>query len=97
VQEAEEDDEVFVVGGIIAKSLFKDTGPWGNEHQYLVRWAGYGPKDDTWEWSSNVAQNASGMLKQFDKEGKSLSLEITAMLTDRTSLQRHGLRHFRWP
>lgn len=62
---------MFVVGAIVAKSMFKAVGPWGNEYQYLVRWAGYGPKDDTWEWCSNVAQNAGEMLKRFDKEGTS--------------------------
>jgi len=67
------DEEVFVVGGIVAKSLDKGDGPWGAEHQYLVRWEGYGPKDDTWEWTSNVAQNAREMLDSFDKEGKALT------------------------
>jgi hypothetical protein len=64
-----DDDEVFVVGGIVAKSLNKGDGPWGAEHQYLVRWERYGPKDDTWEWSSNVVQNARQMIDEFDKEG----------------------------
>jgi hypothetical protein len=66
-----DDDEVFVVGGIVAKSLKKGDGPWGAEHQYLIRWEGYGPKDDTWEWSSNVVQNARQMIDEFDKEGES--------------------------
>jgi len=67
-----DDDEVYVVGGIVAKSLNKGDGPWGAEHQYLIRWEGYGPKDDTWEWSSNVVQNARQMIDEFDKEGMSL-------------------------
>jgi hypothetical protein len=66
-----DDDEVFVVGGIVAKSLNKGDGPWGAEHQYLIRWEGYGPKDDTWEWSSNVVQNARQMIDEFDNEGES--------------------------
>ena len=66
-----DDDEVFVVGGIVAKSLNKGDGPWGSEHQYLIRWEGYGPKDDTWEWTSNVVQNARQMIDEFDKEGMS--------------------------
>jgi len=65
-----DDDEVYVVGGIVAKSLNKGDGPWGAEHQYLIRWEGYGPKDDTWEWTSNVAQNARQMIDEFDKKGE---------------------------
>ena len=65
-----DDDEVYVVGGIVAKSLNKGDGPWGAEHQYLIRWEGYGPKDDTWEWTSNVVQNARQMIDEFDKQGR---------------------------
>jgi hypothetical protein len=81
-----DDVEVYVIGGIVAKSLAKGMGPWGLEHQYLIRWEGYEPKDDTWEWNSNVAQNAKEILDEFDKKGRPLKFNefVPRMLMSRT-------------
>ena len=90
-----DDHEVYVVGGIVAKSLHKGDGPWGSEHQDLIRWEGYKPKDDTWEWTSNVAQNARELLDEFDANGKFPNCVLK--LTSRTSIPRSRLntrRHY---
>ena len=34
--------------------------------QYLVRWQGYGPKDDTWEPSSNIDQSLVNLFEHSD-------------------------------
>lgn len=92
-----DDDEVYVVGGIVAKSLHKGDGPWGSEHQYLIRWEGYGPNDDTWEWTSNVAQNAREMIDEFDKEGRFRENGGVIRLTIRTPFQHSRYRQApRW-
>jgi hypothetical protein len=70
-KEEEDDENVFVVDAIIAKSTLRVQGPWGGEHSYLVRWAGYSAKHDTWELGSNLEQNAAQMIDEFDKAGKS--------------------------
>jgi hypothetical protein len=63
------DEDEFVVERIIARSLSQGISPWGREYQYLVRWAGYKPKDDTWEWSSNLIETAGGAIAEFNSKG----------------------------
>jgi len=56
---------------IIARSLHKGLGPDGRyEHQYLVRWEGYGPGDDTWEMSSNILQGSAEIVKAYESKGE---------------------------
>jgi hypothetical protein len=63
---------VYAVERIIAKSLRKGYGPNGYEHQYLVRWAGYGPKDDTWEMCSNLLEGSEELVKEYEARGESI-------------------------
>jgi hypothetical protein len=68
--------DVYAVERIIAKSLRKGYGPNGYEYQYLVRWAGYGPKDDTWEMYSNVLEGAEELVEEYEARGESYSASL---------------------
>ncbi|OCF60713.1 hypothetical protein L486_00351 [Kwoniella mangroviensis CBS 10435] len=61
------DSSVYIVSDILARSFEKSLGPNRQmENQYLVRWEGYGPKDDTWEYRSNLMGGASAVVKEFE-------------------------------
>ncbi|WVQ67577.1 uncharacterized protein L199_005779 [Kwoniella botswanensis] len=63
------DSSVYFVSDIIARSFEKSLGPNRQmENQYLVRWEGYGPKDDTWEYRSNLMGGASALVKEFESK-----------------------------
>ncbi|WVQ99599.1 hypothetical protein IAU59_006735 [Kwoniella sp. CBS 9459] len=67
--------KIFVVGKILARSLHTGYFPDGKrEHQYLVRWEGYGPADDTWERRSNLLRGAGEMVKAFDQRDHPFSI-----------------------
>ncbi|WWC94275.1 hypothetical protein V866_001116 [Kwoniella sp. B9012] len=63
------DSSVYIVSDILARSFEKSLGPNRQmENQYLVRWEGYGPKDDTWEYRSNLMGGASALVKEFESK-----------------------------
>lgn len=65
-------EERFVVGTILARSLDRGYRPDGEfEHQYLVRWEGYGPEEDTWEMRGNLLEGAEELVEAFDAGGES--------------------------
>ena len=56
----------------MAKSVYTYIDPQaGEEHYYLVRWEGYGPKDDTWEPKHNLMQGSRSLVTAFDSRGAS--------------------------
>lgn len=58
---------IFVISKILARSPEIMKGPDGElEHHYLVRWAGYGPNDDTWEPRSNLLESSASLVRAFD-------------------------------
>ncbi|ORY32823.1 hypothetical protein BCR39DRAFT_521844 [Naematelia encephala] len=60
---------IYVVDSIIARSIeqvFGDNGV--EEYQYLVRWEGYGPKEDTWEMESNLVLGAADIVRRFQSQ-----------------------------
>lgn len=69
-----EDLGEYTIGAFIARSLYTGHGPDGvKDYQYLVRWAGYGPADDTWEMASSLRETAGEMIDAFDAERMSMS------------------------
>ncbi len=46
---------------LLAKRKGRGRAGW----QYLVRWKGYGPHEDTWEPARNLA-NAQEMIRAFE-------------------------------
>jgi hypothetical protein len=71
-QKVLEENDIYAVEKIIARSLHEGLGPDGRyEHQYLVRWEGYGPGDDTWEMSSNILQGSAEIVKAYESKGES--------------------------
>lgn len=66
------ESEIYLVERIMARSWEQSVGPSGKlEHQYLVRWADYKPKDDTWEYRSNLQYGSSHVVRKFDSKRKS--------------------------
>lgn len=64
-----EADKVFEVHRILARSLDPQPGPQGDEYHYLVRWVGFGPKEDTWEPKRNLVHGARSLVTAFDSKG----------------------------
>jgi hypothetical protein len=50
----------------VCEVLKEQKTPMGTE--YLIRWEGYGPEDDTWEPRKNL-QNAQGAIQKFKAQG----------------------------
>ncbi|WWC62054.1 uncharacterized protein I303_104643 [Kwoniella dejecticola CBS 10117] len=63
------ESSIFVVSHILARSFEQSVSPNGSlEYQYLVRWEGYGPQDDTWEYTSNFIGSAGMLIRDFDSK-----------------------------
>lgn len=59
--------KVYEVAEILARSLEQEPNEQGRpEYFYIVRWDGYGPRDDTWEPRSNVMVGSSRLVQEFD-------------------------------
>lgn len=55
----------------MARSLYRGWGPNGLlEYQYLIRWEGYGPEDDTWEMRSTLMDGSASLVTEFDALGE---------------------------
>ena len=52
--------DVYIVERLIDRRML----PGASEPDYLVRWKGYGPQDDTWEPSTNVL--SAELLKEYE-------------------------------
>jgi hypothetical protein len=65
---------IFTVDRILARSTQREVGPGGVVgFKLLVRWAGYGPEDDTWEMERELRQTAPDAVAEFKKRGESMS------------------------
>ncbi|WVF71275.1 hypothetical protein IAT40_006078 [Kwoniella sp. CBS 6097] len=85
------DPNVFVIGQILARSLDKGYFTDGRrEYQYLVRWEGYGPADDTWERRSNLLEDAAGLVEDFDNQDHPFSIIESTGLNPTAYLVRYG-------
>lgn len=86
--ELPEDDGVYVVERILARSLEKTRLPNGrSEYLYLVRWEGYAPRDDTWEPESVVLDGAEDLVRRFNARGPFSALSRSAADGDGLSLR----------
>ncbi|OCF33029.1 hypothetical protein I316_05367 [Kwoniella heveanensis BCC8398] len=85
------DPGIFAISRILARSL--DTGYFpdgGREHQYLVRWEGYGPDDDTWERRSNLMDGAGEMVEAFDRRDHPFCIIDSKGMSPVAYLVRYG-------
>ncbi|KAI0038207.1 hypothetical protein FA95DRAFT_1455530, partial [Auriscalpium vulgare] len=53
---------IYEVGGIVRWRRNKRRR--GNQVEYLVRWAGLGPEDDTWQTAADL-RNAPEILRAY--------------------------------
>ena len=74
--EAEEESDPYLVEKIVAKR-FRN-----NQYEYLIKWCGYGEKDNTWELHTNIPNN---ILTDYER-----NLTTTTSSTSRP--RREGLR-----
>nr|XP_031863355.1 uncharacterized protein CI109_001230 [Kwoniella shandongensis]KAA5530427.1 hypothetical protein CI109_001230 [Kwoniella shandongensis] len=88
--------DVYVVSHILARSLEKGWSTDGRilEHQYLVRWEGYGPDDDTWEMRSGLMQGAAELVNAFDSKEHPFTIIDSRGLRPPTFLVRYGVQTF---
>jgi hypothetical protein len=88
----------YTVGGIIARSLFPGYGPDGRkEYQYLVRWAGYGPADDTWEMETSLRESVDTLIRAFDRSRKSYPCSPAYSYNVPTSIARRWALSYHRP
>ena len=73
--------ELYIVDKILAQRVRR------RQLQYLVRWQGYGPADDTWEPLSYV-KNARQPLREFQKSRTSQELSLGKGSTVKDARQR---------
>jgi hypothetical protein len=62
----------------------------GTKTEYLVRWEGYEPEDDTWEPTSNLS-NAKGVLRTFKAQGRATKggrYHVTASVTEKIKREK---------
>ena len=65
----EEEDGAYEVGRI-QEVKFKKNG----DREFLIRWKGHGPNDDTWEPEDNL--NCDGLIEKFmEKHEKAIMIE----------------------
>ncbi|WVQ81780.1 hypothetical protein IAT38_003905 [Cryptococcus sp. DSM 104549] len=66
--ESDSGDEVYTVEHILSRSLARSKNPetGKTEYQYLVRWEGWAPKDDTWEYKSSLLEGSALLVEEFD-------------------------------
>ncbi|KAK8864488.1 hypothetical protein IAR55_001738 [Kwoniella newhampshirensis] len=85
--------DVYVVSRILARSLEKGWSADGEdfEHQYLVRWEGYGPNDDTWEMRSGLMEGAAEVLNAFDEREHPFTILDSRGLKPTAFLVRYGV------
>ena len=57
-------EDEYEVEKLLQKRSIRRGRGWST--QYLVRWLGYGPEDDTWETESELRRNASEMIDTFE-------------------------------
>lgn len=80
-----EDSAEYEVDRII-DVYFKKNG----KREFLIRWKGFKPSDDTWEPEDNL--NCSDLIKKYmDKVDEAKSLEPRALRTDPAHTKRYTL------
>ena len=58
--------------------MYRGYSPTGEyEYQYLIRWEGYGPDDDTWEMRSALLDGANELVTEFDSQGRLITRNLT--------------------
>ncbi|CDO73264.1 hypothetical protein BN946_scf185008.g26 [Trametes cinnabarina] len=77
-----EGEEEYEVSHIVAE---KRSGSERGDPQYLIRWRGWGPEDDTWEHESRLVDGAPDVLEEW----KSLKARIAARAAE---MQAMGVR-----
>jgi Chromo (CHRromatin Organisation MOdifier) domain len=59
-------DVVYIIEKLVAKRMFK------KKTQYKVRWLGYPPSEDTWEYASNLG-SVVGLIEKFETKKSNTS------------------------
>jgi len=77
----EDDEEVYTMEKILERRIVK-RGLNKGKFEYLIKWQGYGPEDNTWEPENNIycpvmLQNFEEKLK--NKRGKDSKIESTQL------------------
>ena len=79
-----DDDDVYIVERILARSIEKTKLPSGRaEYLYLVRWEGYAPRDDTWEPESVVLDGAEDLVRRFNARGGWVTVMVQLVRAER--------------
>ena len=65
-----QDGEVYSMEKILDKRITKK----GKKVEYLIKWDGYGPEDNTWEQECNIY--CPVMLRTFEEKYKKEKIEV---------------------